>query len=408
MRSERVLRNERGTILPTALIVMLVMSSLTMGLLALAANEPKVAANLVSGDQALALAEAGVENAIWALNHTAAAGITYPGTIPARYNNALPHVAIGTLVAFDVGSYSITIVPSGADATITSTGWLFDAAGQPRAKRTVTVVVTSLAPPNLPPPSFLDPPGSLNVKGELQTTGNTTIDARPSTCGAKVGAYTKDETEIQGSAAIFGGDGNNQKNQTPGDYKQNQAASSFDPFTMNQDQLNLLKSIAKANGTYYGPGSPPPGSSTYTGTVNFTSSPKVPDGIVFVDTISGNPIGTPPTAADLATVNVSGNGTSSGWLIVMGSIRMNGTVTYNGLVYAANDFTGLGNLTINGSVVSLNKVDTVASSVDSTSSGASNINYDCNTVRNAALGGNPPNRPSGFLIKPGTWHELSS
>ncbi len=399
--------NERGTIVPTAMIVLLVLASLTLAFMALGANEPQIAGNLVAGDQALALAEAGVENAIWALNNPGTAGITYPGTIPARYASALPHGAASTFTAFGAGGYTVTITPAGTDATITATGWLPDNAGTPRAKRTVSVTVTSFAPPNLPPPPFLDPPGALNVKGELQATGNTTIDSRSAGCGAKVGAYSKDDTAISGSAAIYGGDGNNKANQGGTDFLADQPASTFDPVTLTPSQLNLLKALAKTNGTYYGPGAPPPGSSTYSGSVSFNSSNPVPNGIVFVDTVSGNPIGDPPNASDLASVSVSANTTSSGWLIVMGSIGMSGTVTYNGLVYAANDFTGLGNITINGSVVSLNVVDAVASSIDSTSTGASNINYDCDAIRKGATAGDPPKVPQGFVVKPGTWHEVS-
>lgn len=408
MATLATVRNQRGTVLPIAMIALLILASLTLAFMALSANEPQIAANLVSGDQALALAEAGVENAIWALNNNAASGITYPGTIPARYNSTLPHDSSATFVAFGVGGYTVTIAPAGTDATITATGWLPDNTGTPKAKRTVTVVVTSFAPPNLPPPPFLNPPGALNVKGELQASGNTTIDARPATCGAKAGAYTKDQTLTSGSAAIYGGDGNNQANQSGSDYLDQQDPSTFDPLTLTQEQLNLLKALAQANGTYYGPGSPPPGSTSYSGSVGFSSSHPMPNGIVFVDTVSGNPIGIPPTASDLASVSVTANATSSGWLIVMGSINMSGTITYNGLVYAANDFTGLGNITINGSVVSLNVVDAVASSIDSTTTGASNINYDCDAIRKGATPENPPEVPQGFLVKPGTWHEISS
>ncbi len=440
------IRDERGTIVPTAMIALLVMSSLALSFMALGANEPQIAGNLVAGDQALALAEAGVENAIWALNNTAASGITWPGTIPARYNSALPHGAASTFTAFGGGGYTVTITPAGTDATITATGWLPDNAGTPRAKRTVSVVVMSFAPPNLPPPPFLDLPAALNVKGEIDASGNLTVDSRTSTCGAKVGTYSSGTTTFTSkSVSIYGLDGNNKANHSGTDYLANQAPSTFDPLTLTPSELNVLKALAKANGTYYGPGYPPPASSSSTGSggstssntsnaggsalsansstsadtstssasvattasVTFDASHPIPNGIVFVDTVSGAPIGSPPAVADLANVSVTANTAPSGWLVVMGSITMSGTVSYNGLVYAADDFTGLGNITINGAVISLNATNSGTFAVGSTATGSAAIHYDCTALRKGATAGNPPKVPQGFLVKPGTWHEIS-
>lgn len=105
---------------------------------------------------------------------------------------------------------------------------------------------------------------------------------------------------------------------------------------LNQDEINALKDVARAHGTYY------------QGSVSFSS---LPNGIVFVDTASGDPIGNPPDPADLASVTITG-GTGSGWLIVMGSITITGDVSYSGVVYAANDIlyrrTGIRPVTVRG------------------------------------------------------------
>jgi hypothetical protein len=203
-----------------------------------------------------------------------------------------------------------------------------------------------------------------------------------------VGTSSKDGTSIGGSGAVYGGDGNNTANQAS-DYSQNQPSSLFDAFTLTQDDLSLLKSLAKANGTYY------------QGTQSFGS---LSNGITFVDTVSGNPIGNPPNASDLADVTITG-ANASGWLIVMGGITINGNVGYTGLVYAANDIvyrgTGSGG-GITGAVISLNVVDTISTTVDSSTSGNASITYNCDAVKTG--GGTVP---QGFFVKPGSWREVS-
>ena len=72
-RLRSALADERGIALPLSLIVLVLLTSLTLAFLAMSSTEPLIASNLQAGEQALALAEAGVERAIWALNNPTAA-----------------------------------------------------------------------------------------------------------------------------------------------------------------------------------------------------------------------------------------------------------------------------------------------------------------------------------------------
>ena len=98
----------------------------------------------------------------------------------------------------------------------------------------------------------------------------------------------------------------------------------------------------------------------------------------------------------------------------MGSIRIDGNITYNGFVYAHNDlsYRGIGTGGIYGGVLTGNVIDTVATMVDTTTEGNSKIYYDCNALANG--GGSLPGAVQNGLnrtivsIKAGTWKEISN
>ena len=254
----------------------------------------------------------------------------------------------------------------------------------------------------------LDAPCALCVAGELQVGGNTTIDAKTDTsCGNKYATYTSGCTALGsgscggspggGSYSLKGAvDGNNTANETT-DYQQNQGTSAFTPFTFTSSDMNSLKAISKANGTYY------------QGDQTFNSSNKMPNGIVFVDTVSGNNPTSSTSSSDLPTVSIHGNpfvGTSGdgifkGWLIVNGSLSISGNMELRGLVYSANDFSynGTGTGAIKGLVISQNLLDTSATSIDTSTSGNSTIQLDCDSVKGGGY------VPQGWYVKPGSYAE---
>src|SRR5260370_41220542 len=74
--------DERGAALPLAVVTLVLLSSLILGLSVMSATEPTIAANQLRTAQARALAEAGIEPALWALpNPEAPTGL--PDPLPA-------------------------------------------------------------------------------------------------------------------------------------------------------------------------------------------------------------------------------------------------------------------------------------------------------------------------------------
>src|SRR5262249_45352554 len=62
-------QDKRGVALPMVMMVLLILSTLVVGLSALSATEPTIAGNHLMATQARSLAEAGVERAVWALQN---------------------------------------------------------------------------------------------------------------------------------------------------------------------------------------------------------------------------------------------------------------------------------------------------------------------------------------------------
>src|SRR6266851_1518707 len=102
--------DQRGIALPLALILLTLLMSLTLAFLTMGASEPTIAANLKSGEMALAAAEAGIERAIWALSNptvdTAGANtkLTNLNAIPAPYSGGTLFPAL-----FGGTTYSVAI-----------------------------------------------------------------------------------------------------------------------------------------------------------------------------------------------------------------------------------------------------------------------------------------------------------
>jgi Tfp pilus assembly protein PilX len=390
-------RNQRGIALPMALITMMILSALVLSFSMMAASEPVLANNQLQVAQARAVAESGVERVIWALNNPASAdGIPNPlVTTEAPYNGAAASPV--TINGVQVGVFTVSVA-NGATANernIIATGWTPTNLGNgPKVKQRIQVTVIQAR--------FLDPPSALTVRGEINVGGNALIDARSDTsCGNKAGTMSKGSTATSGSADIYGADGNNVKNQS-GDIIQNVPDATFNDYTYSNAELDALKALAKQNGTYY------------QGTVSFNSSNKMPNGIIFVDTVSGQNIdkngpNTTPTS-DFASVDIHGNapadesGVFSGYLIVAGTLSISGTFQMHGTVYVLNDFTyqGTGNGQIVGAVLSQNVRDVSATSIDTDTTGNSTIVWNCGYAK---TGGGQ--LPQTFTIKTGTYKEVS-
>lgn len=414
-RFRSALVDQRGIALPLALIVLTLLTSLTLAFLGLTATEPMISANHKRGEEALGLAEAGLERAIWALSYPTASGITNPAAAP--YNGQ-------QLIALAPGALSIAITPGAApnDRILVAHGYLVrDGVALPAqpanlaqaditAHRVVRVQVTAgnntVGGPGTP--NNVNLPGALTVAGSLQMSGNSLVNGNdqaagtPNSCPHRAGVTIRDKTllpngteldntiSLSGSASAIG---------TPS--QQELGYDAFAPYGFGTAQLAALKALAQAQGTYIQPSS---SSEFHLDVVN---------GLMFVDTVNGQTLGTPPDPSKLASVKITG-ASNSGWLIVMGSIRIDGDVTYNGFIYSHNDlsYKGTGSGGIFGAVLSGNVVDSVATSVDSDTSGNSKIYYDCVKVGNGggALSAGLQNDLNRVIVEltKGTWREISN
>lgn len=394
-----MLADQRGVALPMALMTMLILAGLVVAFSVLSASEPTIGANQLRVAQSRALAEAGVERAIWALSHQAAPGglaDPLPAPAPAPYDG-------GTFVAVStggnqIGGFRVTVAAGAAanERSVNAVGWVpTDNAADARTKahQRITATLAKLR--------FIDPPCALCVRGELEVSGSSSIDARPDTsCGNKAGTFTTGTTTIGGNAAdVWGADGNNNRNQAT-DILQNQLPATFDQFVYTHADLDVLKSIAKSQGTYY------------RGAVTFNAGNKLPNGIIFVDTTDGQNITGATPAANFAAVQIHGNAplgdaqnpdVFKGWIIVNGALGISGNYKMHGMAYSVNDltYTGTGTGHIAGVVVSQNIRDG-GTVVDSNIGGNAAITYNCNYARtgNGQI-------PQNWFVKAGTYKEVA-
>src|SRR5262245_57431486 len=338
----RTLADQRGVALPMALMALVILAALVVAFSVLSASEPTIANNQLRVAQARALAEAGVERALWALtegkvNPGATNSITYPlaGAAAGPYN-AGSLISVSTSGGTAIGGFRVTVTQGGADCAsanercVVAVGWVpTDASGDARTKahQRISAVLMDL---RINP---LDMPCALCVRGDIQVGGSSTISAREDTsCGDRFGTWSTrvldannnvispgDTTLASGAAHIYGADGNTTANQAS-DMAVQQSQATFDANAMTPAQLNALKEIARARGTYY------------QGSVTFNSSNPMPDGIIFVDTVSGNNITASTDSSDFAAVDIHGNAGSGpnnsfrGWIIVNGGIQISGNV----------------------------------------------------------------------------------
>jgi Tfp pilus assembly protein PilX len=398
-RFAKIIRCQRGVVLPMAFLTMLILSALIIAFSMMAASEPLLANNQLQVAQARAVAESGVEQAIWALNNPANAnGIPTPlVTVPAPYDGSTAVAVMMNSAQMGVFTVSVANGASASERNIVSTGWTPTNTGTgPKVKQKIQVTVFN------PLFNLNPPPSALTVRGEINASGHALIDSRSDTsCGNKLGSMSKGTTATGGSAAIYGADGNSTPNQS-GDMVQNEPDSTFDKYTYSSKELDAYKALAKKNGTYY------------QGTATFNASNQLKNGIVYIDTVSGNNIDAngPNTTAtsDFASVDIDGNapvagdGIFKGLIIVAGSLTIHGSFQMHGMVYVQNDFTylGTGAGQITGAVISQNIRDTSATSIDTDTGGNSTIIWNCDYVKNGG-GYLPPT----FTIEPGTYKEVS-
>jgi hypothetical protein len=396
-------KDEHGVALAMTLIVTAILTTLMVAFIVLATSEPQIANNQLAGTQARALAESGVERALWALSAGGKpsppsgalvldAGYNLPSPVPPPYDGST-FVAVSPLGGFTV---TVTNGTQSNQKVVTSVGFVPDAT-RPIAVRKITTIVTRL--------KWINPLCGLCAGGEsppgtttqVQVGGTATINAQTSAHGsAPAGAYC---SGVVPTAAVLS-TGTVVTNGSPNLYAPpggaaTQSNGSF-PNTMilSDSDIATLKAMAKN----MGPGH------YFSGSQTWTSPPA--NGLIFVDTPSGNPLTNSSPSSDLINVDISGNWSSgwSGWLIIAGSAYIHGNVSMNGLIYVQNDVTlhGTGNGAIQGAVISANRVDTASTNIDAFETGNAPISYNCPNVRsgNGQLSQN-------WFVMPGTYQEIS-
>ncbi len=384
--------SEDGIALPMTLIIMMLLTALTVAFLAFSSSEPAIAMNHMNNAQARAIAESGIERALWALTKGdsspgAANSIAdpLPAPVPAPYDGS-QYVAVG------VGGFIVTVAAGAAvnERTITAVGYVPDNVN-PVAIKKIQTTVTKV--------KWLDPPCAICAGGEnppgtvtnIQIGGSASITA--STAGGAqycpgvtptAATYSQGAINTNGNPSIVGPSGGTA-------LSPNQPNSNFAPFILTDSDMAVLKSLAKQNGTYY------------QGNQTWTSPP--PNGILFVDTPSGNVLSNSSPSSDLITLDIHGNWSAgwNGWLVVAGTIQISGNTSLNGLIYAQNDVNlhGAGGGNITGAVISTNRVDTSSTNIDTNDIGNAPITYNCPSVR---TGGNTI--PQNWFVKPGTYREV--
>ena len=408
-----LLREQRGIALPMALLALLILSTLVIAFSLLAGSEPLIATNQKLVAQARAVTESGLERAIWALNNPADAnGLPnpLPGTVPAPYDGstAIPISVNGTQIG--VVFVTVTNGTNPNERNVVAVGWAPTNTGiASKAHQKIRATVYRFIYRQGPPPA------SLTVQGQINITGNTNIDSRADTsCGAKDGTWSVGSTTVGGAGDIYGADGNSSPDQSdstpPGpsapttDVRQGVPTSAFDPYILKNGDLNSLKAMAKAAGTYY--------SGSNVSSLTFNAGNPLPNGIIFIDTVSSQNIdvngpNTTPTS-DFADVQIHGNapptGTFRGMIIVAGRLSISGDFHGQGLVYAVNDlvYQGVGNGMIEGAVISQNIRDVDSTTIDTNTGGNSTIVFNCNYASNPT-----GQMPQGFTVQPGSYKEVS-
>src|SRR5262245_45801346 len=290
------------------MIALMLLSGLMMAFVVLARSEPLIANNHLRVSQARALADSAIERVIWALNATAAnGGIDAP---EAGVSAGAPYDGVPLLRIGPAGGFTVRVTGvSSTEAIVDATGWYptNDAAKTlSRARRHLIASVFKLTPVWARLPCLLCVRGALAVAGRVEIDGRSSTEPGNDACGPKLGAATYRHTSpspdgagatttIQSPARIWGApDGNGTANEA-GDYAQGLEPLLFERGTLSDADLDLLRALARSNGTYYGPGFPNGGftydpSGVWAGSITFSAARKLRSGIAFVDTASGQEI----------------------------------------------------------------------------------------------------------------------
>src|SRR5262245_45913592 len=189
--------DQRGVAVPTAMLALAILSVVIVGFSALSSSEPTIAGNHLAVAQARALAEAGVERAVWALNNPGDAGGLPSAftTAPAPYNgSSLVRVSAGGRA---IGGFRVTVTngPTPYERLVTSVGGVpDDTTTAPKAHQKITATLFN------PQLAFRDPPAAVSVRGDVRLGGRALVDGRTDqSCGRKIGVVASGGLDVPGA-----------------------------------------------------------------------------------------------------------------------------------------------------------------------------------------------------------------
>jgi len=384
------MRDQRGAVLPLAMLSLLVLSAVLLGLSRLSGQDPLIASNHVMIVQAQALGEAGLERALWALSTPESAdGIPWTATARAPYDGSV-FIGVATELGVALGGFRLAVSGDGdRQREVTAIGLVpGDVGPLGRARQDISATLIRLR--------FPAPPAGLAVRGDLTIGDGVTVDARgDGGCGDRAGTWSAGVTTLGAGAQIHGRSGDEAIPNEPTDIRQQQTAGAFDDLAFSAAELQALKAVARVRGTYY------------QGVVNFDASRPIPDGVIFVDTVGGQPITDTTPDADLSAVSIGDGATEPGtpfrgWIIVNGSLSVAGNVTLQGLTYAADRLRQTDAARLVGAAMAGHVRSTAPSLVDARPSGGAALVLDCEAGRTG--GGRIPQR---WMVKPGSYREVA-
>jgi hypothetical protein len=440
----RSIRDERGIALPVAMMALVLLAGITVAFVAMAGMEPFIAANHQASHEALNLAESAVERTIWALNVPGELGAWTP--VAADEPAPLAPYNGSQLIGAGQGFYSMNVTAGAAGArtarNVTAMGYVLRD-GAPAPANPAALMPGGANEPDRTGMKSLqatliymgpyEPPAGLTSGGSVEAGGNTTVDGAnsapgtPNTCANKTGAAVRIKTTygpgpdgvlgtaddeavpnmltVSGSASVTG---------SPENSKYVDEKTFNEKYLLSPDQLAVLKEYAKSHGTYFQPKVKTVGKLSACGATKKPDAPcVVTNGLTFIDTVDG----LAPTADNMVRdVGFAAPSQYKGWVVVMGSMKIEGNVTYDGLIYAMNDivYRGTGTGGLYGAVVSANLVDQKSTVIDTSVSsgddddgntliGNSRIYLDCDKVKNPGF-----KLPTGYFVKSGSWREASN
>jgi hypothetical protein len=221
--------------------------------------------------------------------------------------------------------------------------------------------------------------------------------AADGSCGSPAGTWSSGATTLGPGSQIRGGSGDPMVPNGAADLRQVQDSAVFDALTFDAAEMSAFKALARARGTYY------------QGAVTFDATRPLPDGLVFVDTVSGQPISPATPVDDLASVSVRDGAASDpsrlvrGWIVVNGSLAIEGDLTLQGLAFAADRFSQSGGAQIRGAAAAGHVRSSTPSLIDARPASSPALTWSCEAGKTG--GGSIPQR---WLVKPGSYREAVS